>query len=300
MSYGHKHFVSWSLDRDSKGHRTYNLRHKIKMTDTDDGPYSVLTRANLPRQGETWKYGNDDDRWAFCTPELKLTSVNEGDDEPEWYWYADQVFTTIPQNRCQDGEITDPILQPPDISGSWVAQAVEAVRDKDGGLLLYSNLERMRGKAVETTKSSPTVNIGMNLLNLDLALVTSALDAVNEVELWGAPVRGVRLGSATWERLLFGLCEFYYRLELEFYVNLDTFDREILDEGDRVLMPGGTATNPDHYIAAKDTAGENVRVLLDGAGRQLAADADPFYHEKQIEKEFDFLTLGIPSNLFAA
>ena len=71
----------------------------------------------------------------------------------------------------------------------------------------------------------------------------------------------------------------------------------MLDEGTRVLTTNGTKTNPTHFEQAKDANGENVKVLLNGAGRALTNSALPFSINVVFYNESNFLLLGVPPSL---
>jgi hypothetical protein len=80
-------------------------------------------------------------------------------------------------------------------------------------------------------------------------------------------------------------------------VKFEGFDRVALDEGTRVLAPGGTVGNPKHYIAYRDINGEPARVILDGTGRAWNGSTTPGFRTIEFYNESNFLLLGIPSSL---
>ncbi len=163
----------------------------------------------------------------------------------------------------------------------------------------------------------------MNVPNLLFDYVNSMVDSVNEVELWGKAARTVKLSKFDWEKKYYGTCYYYYTWKFEFEIDARGWDRDVLDEGTKVLrgewvrdttsprytdyLPADSAdpNNPADFIKFKDWNGENCRVVLNGAGLPIDTGdgtGTAFPQEAgeiHIEKydEIDFLILGIPSTL---
>lgn len=288
----------WSSNRDEKeGHRSYNILHVVKTTTPLDGPATVMQTPGLPTIGSTWNFDNDIDVWAFCTPFMKVTPLQEKEGDKVKFWKVEQKFTTARNNqRCQDATIENPLLEPQRVSGSFIKYTEEAVTDKDGGPITNSSHELIRGPHVEFDKSRPTVQIGQNVLNLGLATFSDMVNKVNSVPMWGLPVRTVKLSSVSWTRNVYGVCFFYYTRDFEFDIIYETFDRTILDEGTKALNGefdqatgawtliniNGVAPdpgNPDHFNRIKDRRFENIRVPLKdgipGGSETTTIDAGP-------------------------
>ncbi len=118
---------------------------------------------------------------------------------------------------------------------------------------------------------------------LGVTLPSIMLNCVNDRELWGIPARCIKLSSAPTDRKFYGHCEVYWARSLEFEIDRNTWDREILDEGNKVLHGHWNTTtgewtldningaepdefNPEHFDQFKDKNGENCRVVLNGHG----------------------------------
>lgn len=288
-------FKDWSLSRDGEGYRTYKGTWLIRTTADLDGPGIVLNAAGLPAIGSYWAFGNDSDPWCFCTPEAEVKPIVSEERCNEWE--VQLTFTNAPRKRCQDNSIQDPLSEPYDISGSFLKYTKEAVTDIYGNLLLMSSQELMRGPAVEKDANFPTVTIKKNQASIGLATYADMVDAVNDATLWGLSARKIKLEQVSWARKLYGTCSFYYQLQFDFKINFEGYDRKIIDEGTRTLMPGGTAGNQDHYNKKKDRQGENIRVLLNGSGGLLPAGASPYVWDKRLYNERNLLLLGIPSTI---
>jgi len=124
------------------------------------------------------------------------------------------------------------------------------------------------------------------------------VDTLNDRPLWGLEARKIKLSNVSWERLLYGTCTFYYKVTYEFDIRMDDdgFDRKLIDEGTKELKPGGDPNDPRDFQVYKDGNGENTRVLLDGAGKALTAEADPFEIDLKYYKESNFGLLGLPTS----
>ena len=286
---------SWSVDRDSEGHRDFSVKWLIASSTPFNGPQTVLSTPGLPVVGSTWAYGNDLDAWAFCLPDAMVRPVI--DKERNLYWTVSQKFSTRPQNRCQTETIENPIAEPPKISGGFVKYTEEKRVDRHGNKLAYSNHQLMEGAITEFDNNRPTVVIEINFPAVDLSLISGAVDTLNDSLLWGMDPRHVKLSNASWARRLYGVCNYYYSVRYEFDIRGDGFDRTELDRGTRVLAPGGNVSDPRDFIQYKDCRGTNQKILLDGTGNALADGATP--HEIVIEgyDETNLLLLGIPTSL---
>lgn len=282
--------TKWSLSRNEEGHREYTIEHQV-IANKLDGPAIVMNCAGLPTVGSAWSFDNDSDAWAFCTPKMKVTPVVV--EEPNTIWRVEQVFSTIPTKRCQDTDIEDPLDEPDRISGSFVKYTKEAIYDRNGDAITNSSFERFRGAVVERDFNRPTVRVEKTLSTLPLGTFSSLIDYVNDSTMWGLPARCVKLSNASWERLLYGVCNYYYVVTYEFDIDYESFDRHILDEGTKVLIDGGDPTDPRDFIVSKDLNDENTTVLLNGAGQKWDGAGSPglitveFYEEADLETLLD-------------
>lgn len=313
--------------RDAEGHRTYKVKFKvISDTPNTDGPATVLRTPGLFIVGAVWAFGGAEvDLWAWCRADATITPV---DPPVVTQWEVEQTFSSKPpdrkKSRCQDLPITDPILEPPKVSGSFVTYTEEATYDRFGNAILTSSHEIIRGPQVEFDKNRPQVKIEKNYASLNLNLIAPLIDTVNQYPMWGLSPRMIKLSTASWERVYEGSCSPYYKWTFNFDVRYDTFDRDLLDEGNKVLNGdwdtnsgrwilqkiGGrlpNPSNPSHFCRFKDRNGENCRVVLNGAGLPAdvntgtgsgtgsTADGGPgnVHVEKYSESDFSFLNLPV-------
>lgn len=289
----------WSATRDKDGFVDYKMTILVRC-DIGDGPANILNNTpGLPVYGTPWIVPtfNEDatsladiDIWAFFRWDAEVTPVVTEE--------ANDLFevTLTASNRWpspKDGDRpydqdppTDPRLDPPKISGSFVRYTEEAVQDRFGSYVTNSAWELIRGPHVEFDRNRPQIHISFNSAVLPLSYLTAMTDTVNAFFLWGLPPRTIKLSEAEWELKFFGQGEFYYGLSFTFDINLGTWDRDILDEGTKVIHgewdngPGGSGNwlvtniggqtpnplNPQHFIRFKDRNGENATVVLDGQG----------------------------------
>ena len=294
-----------SCTRDDEGHREYKIAWIVKTTHPLDGPAIVLETPGLPAVGSTWNFGNDVDSFAWCRPNASVKVYSEKEGDAARYWMVEQTFSTKPLLRCQNKDVLNPLLEPPKVSGSFVKYTEEATSDLYGPLL-NSAFERFRGPQVEFDASRQQVKIEQNVGTQYQAITLPALlmDTVNALPMWGVLPRCIKLSGAPWERLYHSVCTVYYKRTLEFDVRFNSFDREILDEGQRALsgkwnggkwrlvnLPGPTAaagvpdeevgvpiapnrTKPGHFIALTDAKGNLTKMVLNGAGVPWDPDRD--------------------------
>jgi hypothetical protein len=252
----------------------------------------------LPQIGDTWAIFGDLDLLAFCHPDLKVTPEVTG--EANTLWQAEQTFSTRAIKRCQSTSVDDPLLEPPEVSGTFTKYIREAYVDKDGDAITNSSLEIIRGELVEYDDPRPTVQVGMNVSTLPLATVTQILRQapLNSSTMWGLPARSVKLSNFTFTRKYYESCSVYYHIVYDFEINFDTWDRWMLDHGTRRLRDSGDDENPDDMIQHRNgNDGSLQTVLLDGSGGLLAPGGTPVEIKIELFDESNLLLLGIPSSL---
>lgn len=298
--------------RDEQGHRTYKLISLVKTTSLLDGPSIAFTTPGLPQTGSPYSVGNDIDVWAFCTPETTVSYYGQEDDAPEYWWTVEHTFTTKWGYRCRTTTIEDPLLEPDRVSGSFSRFQKEVEKDRNGNLIESSSHETLRGIMKEANR--PTITIEQTVPNLELSLFASMVNTVNDAPLWGLAARQIMLVNVSWERRLYGVCNFYFIRRLEFEIDYDGWDPdEIADKGYRCLKgewtPVGNPTtwtedaglnqdNLAHYMIARDIHGEIEPdgVLLDGTGSRLTNPNNPhFLGPFEVQDQSNFLLLNIPT-----
>jgi hypothetical protein len=102
------------------------------------------------------------------------------------------------------------------------------------------------------------VTIEFNVPAIDLGLLGSFQDCLNDAPLWGLPPRCIKCSKIDWERKFIGICTSYYMLKMEFDINVKVdqqtgnitsgFDRDIRDEGTKALHGHWGQTTPPFAI----------------------------------------------------
>lgn len=287
--------LDWTLEKDKDGHRDYTIRWLCELDSDQDGPALALQVAGLPVVGSVWSFGNDVDTWAFCWPNMKAQPVVKR--EPHILWIVTQTFTTRPMSRDQSTAKQSPTAEPDKISGKFVKYVKEITKDRNDEILKNSAHELLKGSLLEFDHNRPAVSITKHLATLPLSTFAPMIDTVNDATLWGLDPRMVKLSNASWERHYYSSSSVYYTVTYDFDVDFTTFDRVAIDQGTKVLSPGGDVDNPDDFEVYKDVNGENTPVLLDGAGNVLTDVNNPWEIDIEHYDESNFLTLGIPTSL---
>lgn len=313
--------LSKKIRQDKDGHRNYTIVFLVE-SEYDDGPYTVLNASGLPQPGSSsWNFGNDSDPWAFCKWEWTVDPILEG--EPNMYWKVTIPFSTRSESEeggqnpdgQQPGE--DPLSEPPKVSGSFVKYTREAVVDRFGVPILSSSFELLRGPQNEWDANRHTVKIQQNVLNLQLGTVCALADNVNDGGMWGLEARMVKLSNFSWERKYHNNSLIYYTRTLDFDIDFNTFDRDLLDEGTKVLrgkwdvnpasvtyglyVADGDANplDPRDFMKFQDRHGNATKTLLNGGGMPLGFDGvdDPVYRTVQKYPESNLFVLSLPAIL---
>jgi hypothetical protein len=280
---------SWEGEQDEGYAREYKLTYLIESLPTQ-GPASVLQTPGLPIPGTIWSLGDDLDIWAWVRPNARVTPLCTG--EPNRFWKMELTASTKPLKRCSELKVEDPLLEPPDIDVDTVRDTDVSGYDRFGKRVTNSAHEQFPGKETEFDRGRDQIKIGVNLPTYaHVQQYQLYRDHVNKDWLWNYPPRCVKLSDVKAPRKMYGLCYTYWRLEATFDTKLQTFDRDLQDEGTKVLNghwtsdAGATGTggqpvwlnddingdapdpeNPAHFIKATDRQGNPCHMVLNGKG----------------------------------
>ena len=294
--------IDWGLNMDEDGQRGYEIVFLVRVEDpTLDGPRIAMSCTELPVVGSYWSFGNDVDLGAWCKPNWKVERAYVPE-EPDVYWKVTVPFSTKAGKRCQDSTIENPMDEPIRMGGGFVHYTKEAYQDRNGVAITNYVGELFKGAAVEFDDDRDTIWFEINSVTLPLALLVSMKNTVNNAPLWGVPARCIRYKVHTWERLVYGTCNYYYRIRIEFEINILSFDKTLLQYGTKCLRDGQTVSDPGYshrwlQQATDDNGNILEAVPLKSNGTQLDA-GDPV-EEKVVEyyTEANYLLLGIPATL---
>lgn len=287
--------LRWEGGTDEDRHRTYDIDWLVEVADAwNDGPIAAMQAPGIPSIFDFWNFGNEIDQFAYCSPKTTVKQVLTG--EPSDLFIVSQTFTTKPFKK-DDQSPDDPLLKPPEISGSFVKFTREATQDKDGKALKSSSFERFKGSCTERDFSRHQVSIKMPLATLPLTTYVEYIDTVNTLSMWGLSARMVKLSNVSWTRNLYGpnWALKYYDITYDFDIDFETFDRYIMDEGTKVLKSGGVVTNPKDFEPYL-VKGQPAPVVLDGSGAAATSEAAIAYLQFKLYKEKNLLLLGVPTS----
>jgi len=297
--------TKFGMTFDSEARREYKISWKIWSNDPKDDPSIIANTSGIPSVGSTWTqimaaYSfNGADDWAFCRPDMEVEMLDPSEDEPAQLWLVTNTFSTpsSEDKRCQDQKIENPLLEPPQISGSFQKYRELPHQDRDGKPYRSTTAEPLVGQEVERDRTRWEVDIKFNVLNPQLSLVNQLADRLNDSPMWGLPAETVKFSRFRFERLLYGLCTFYFRLDLGFEIRED-WTQYLADKGRMELIENGNPTNPDHWKVTKDRFGENKPVLrLDTFGKPITSDSQtPGTIVRKPYPTGNLLALGIPAS----
>lgn len=300
--------LEWGVKRDREGHRDYDIMWLVEADHVMDGPLTIMLTPGLPLPGSLWAMGNDIDAWAFCKPDMTVSQVLTK--EPNKLWTVSQKFSTRPDQRCQDNTIENPLDEPFKISGNYRKFSREFTHGRDGLPFKYSNHERIRGQLAEFDEDRPTIRVEFN--SLLLPPVVGRVNWLNDSPMWGLLSRCIKLSEATWTRLQYGTCNYYFNTVLGFDANENTWDRKVWDKGNTILIPtlDPDEDHPDHpgktykefpelFIPAVNAYTNQPlgEVFLNGKGQMLGPDDDPFEITLEAYHEFNMHELGLPEDI---
>lgn len=281
---------SWSLKVDEEGWREYLVEFQVKCAPYEEGPLAALreVNANFP-VGEQWAFPGDDvDVWATRQPETTVNIDQERKGDPAEFYSVVCVYSNRPpkRNKCAGDETGNPLCEPDRVSGRFIKYVEEAtVADEvdyyTGGILVKtisapapirnSAHEQIRGPQVEFDKNRQRIVVEQNKLNLELDLLASLIDTVNDASLWGFPNGTVKLSDVSWVKKYYGRptaagyagytgtgtgtdscpdfsgCQAYYIRTLEFDIDYNGWERTLLDEGTKVLIGDYYDANSNEY-----------------------------------------------------
>jgi hypothetical protein len=267
------------MDRDDDGFRTYTIKFLVETDDPKDGPYLALGTVGLPQVGDVWDFDNDYDPWCYCRLPVKVTP--EATNEPNLRFELEFSFSNKPdKDRCKLNEVTNPLLIPWQISGSFVKFHEEGRLDRFGLPIVNSAHEVIRGPQNEWDANRPQIKIEQNVLDLQLPMLCQMSDTLNMYPMWGLPARTIKLTVGPWSRKFYGHCFVYYTRTLEFDIRyrisyrveaegsfgsstssaaspqpegfIETYDRLVLDEGTKVLRgKWDTSTGKLRWVLTK-------------------------------------------------
>lgn len=271
------------LVQDEDGHRDYTVDFLIYTDDKDnDGPYDIIQTPGLPSMGDSWDIYGGEDEDAWCRHTATVSPLVSNDGKPEWY-RVEKTFSTRPYDYCKEDPTFDPLEEPDRITGGCNKYSEEGLQDYQGKPIKNSAHEPIHGPQNEWDASRFFIKIEQNREVLEFEMMKSLINHVNKYPMWAEQARCVKFDNFNWTIKYRGDCDYYYVRTLEFEIRRDTFDRDILDEGTKVLNghwnqvtkewvldnihgAAPNPNNPNHFIRAMDPRQNPIRLILDGHG----------------------------------
>jgi hypothetical protein len=154
----------------------------------------------------------------------------------------------------------------------------------------------------------PSLVIAGNVSWVDLDVMADVVNSVNNDTWWGQEPRVIKCTDFSWEMVMYGTCQYYFKIITAFELNKDTWDLKPLDEGDMVFdkLVDGQKT----YKRATDNYENAIHALLDGYGemadvanpilcdgRVVDGHDDPVPGPFRVRKGITFSGVGWPSNI---
>lgn len=299
----------WDVVQTEDAKREYVVKYKCGTDRTTqlwkDDPSNFANTPGLPAVGISWTTfaaalgtsGGDD--WAFRTPYVKATPYDNNDEPPEFYEIELKFsHADYEQQRCQSTTFSDPLLEPPQIRVGWQKYRKLPKEDRDGLPYCSSTGELLAGQQTEIDDNHWTVEFTINQLNVDLSLVDSLADTLNDGPIWGLPPERSKFSQYSGTKLYYGSCTAYVRSTYGFEVRKD-WTQYLPDVGSQRLIPGGNVFEEDHWEKFRDGRGNLLgKVLMDDAGNPYLdpATQTPGVVERKPYPVANHVLLGIPTS----
>ena len=291
------------LKRDKESHRTYTVDWLVETDDVTDGPINILAATGLPQPGDYYEFYGEYDHWATCKWDMDVQLMHQDQGRGSTAWKVTQRFSTKSDGKERQQQRDNPLNEPPEISGGWNQVARKRHFDKDNKAITNSSKEPITSDDVLTRNiAQPTVDITMNLPDLPLSIIATAINRVNQTAMWGLGPRHVRLYNCPWSRKIMTNGFMYYSVTYQFECSFESWDIPFLDQGFKEYVGPEERTekqvaNPLNYSMPEGVDQDEEPFLLNGEGGRLADGEDVVFIKPQIDSEFNFFALGIPTRL---
>lgn len=223
--------TSRSGAKDSNGKRTYTRLFRVTTSTADDGPIVVWQASSLPKLGDTFLIGNDQDDWAF----VKKVSPTRLENKPT-HWDVVVEYETIDvSNEEDDPDNPDPDSRDPEqvslTYAHYVKPVESALRIKDQvqnttwGAVVNSANVPLVDPPLEKDDARAILRISRNLSVVDEAEVHGMLNTLNS-EALSFEWRGLAVAAAKHEAKFSAFAashkydgvNFYWRCDYEIHI----------------------------------------------------------------------------------
>lgn len=273
------------LSVDDEGHREHTLHWRVE-TGIGDGPLAALYATGMPVPGSALAA----DLWAFYKRRGTARLISEANSKRRWE--CTTVFSTKPIERGQSSSVENPLSEPPKISGGFNRTMKEVRIDKDGKAILNACKEQVTG--IQGPEDHQTLKISMNVATINLTYMGDYVGAVNDSTFWGCAARTILCMPFTWEKVYYdGNSHYYFHCQFEFEYKSDTWDEQIVNWGNMVVIPG---TTPPKFRRSIDPFENTIKVLLkaDGTATTTPELISP---KPRVKREKNFALAGWPATV---
>lgn len=252
--------------------------------------FAIQAHPDLPQVGDIYFVGND----VIQSLRVKRRRLRPRDDS-DVLWEMEVEYSSEQKEKEEEEE--NPLDKPPEIDIDF-----ETYQTVAEGALLNSNVEDDDAAAVDSqfawtqalTNSAnepfdpqpevdqvrPVLNVTYNEAFLNIRALMFYANRVNSVAWLGCPPRTWKMGGPRIHRVEEAEHR-YWTISLSFTFNKQTWDLQLLNQGTYYLDAGG---DKQPFLAGDD----RIIGLLDAAGAELAANANPTFERYRVYREGDF------------
>lgn len=283
----------WSGTVAEDGHREYMITYCVRTNSESDGPAVVLASGSLPVRGDMYVSGNDADVFAGCS--FVGNARRDKSDATRLLWLVDAKFTTKGSKEDPNNPPGDPLSWAWKVSGSFGAGQRYPTKDIADRAIVNTADEPFEDVP---PVDEPTIILKLekNTATVSLSQWYSAKGHVNSTEIWGLPVRTMRLLQWNWSPQFTGAGRVYVNNQFEVEVNFAGYYFKPLNVGYREKL--GVDADGKATYRAITANGELIAkpAYLDTFGQRQLAGEDPVYFDGEgdnpqgfkLEYEYDF------------
>jgi hypothetical protein len=244
-------------------YETVGRRYTVEMfavtNNPADGPYIVLNAADVPKVGQSYNFGVEQDLIAT------VVDVGVQASESPFIWDLTVEYDT---DRVVSAVTDNPLLQPPEISYTTVSEERPLSRDLLG-IPVTNSAGQMFDPPFTYNQKYRVVSIKRNEATYDSSVALAYEDACNLFPIGGIGAYCCRLSGWTAQRQVSGGSVFYateYTLELR----RESWALYALDQGFQGWVDMGGRLVFDLFRSPIDQAPLSNPSLLNGRGRKLS------------------------------
>lgn len=280
---------------------SFTRMFRVLVNSYSDGPLIVTSAIGIPGLFSTYATLNESHPYA------RVRSLDcERMAENSLYWIVTAYYETPDVERANEtaAEFTSPLAELPEVQTTFETTQVPILKIYNVETEEIEPLQNSAGEVFPPEKN-PTRDESLLILTITRneaitsphpALSVLYQNAVNSTVFWNSPVGTVKCTSIQAQRqtrqLPDGTIFPYLKVTYSFKFK-DNWDIQLLDHGNYYI-------DNDEKIPFQDQAGNPILGLLDGAGANLGAEADPEFLTIRPYKRLNFNSLNLPNSFLEA